>query len=94
LAVARLPFEEHDSSDTREDVSIVSRRECSVTYRSCQSKSLMLRMWNPLAVDSDDRAFHMVMISLSTCGLFSGDRQRVDERMTAGLDIDDRQRMV
>jgi hypothetical protein len=51
-------------------------------------------MWNPLAVDSDDRAFHMVMISLSTCGLFSGDRQRVDERMTAGLDIDDRQRMV
>jgi hypothetical protein len=39
----------------------------------------MLRMWNLLAINSDDHAFSTVMISLSTCGLFNGDRQRDDD---------------
>ena len=79
LQPGRLPFKGHESSDTIEGVSLVSRRECLVTYRSCQSKHLMLRMWDPLAVNSDTCAFHLVMISLSTCGLFNGDRQRNDD---------------
>jgi hypothetical protein len=48
-------------------------------------------MWNPLAINSDNRAFHVVMVLLSTCGLFNRSRQRVDERMMTGLDINVRQ---
>ena len=59
-----------------------------------QSKRLVLRMWNPLAINSDNRAFHVAMVSLSTCGLFNGSRQRVDEKMMTGFDIDVRERIV
>lgn len=47
-------------------------------------------IWNPLANIGDGHAFHTVMVSLSTCGLFSGDRQRVDKEIMAGSDIDTR----
>ena len=53
-----------------------------------------MRMWNPLAINSDNRAFHVAMVSLSTCGLFNGSRQRVDEKMMTGFDIDVRERIV
>ena len=50
-------------------------------------------MWSPLAINSGNHAFQAAMILLSTCRLFDGDRQRVDEKMMAGFDINVGQRI-
>lgn len=50
-------------------------------------------MWSPLAINSGNHAFQAAMILLSTCRLFDGDRQRVDEKMMAAFDINDSQRI-